>query len=377
MPMSLVTAPINQSRAPDDVPATTHNWTSGKIVPAALTSKNTASIAPQNVEPLRWQDVVDAINPLQQIPVVGEVYRGLTGTKISGIARVAGGFLYGGIAGGLSAAMVAAYAEANDGHSPAEQAVAEAANPVPAGQAPGTPPPPTSASLEQQDVGKGSGSATIPTVTVTARDARAAQAAQAPAAVKAEPAAATSQPATTAPQPQAAAAEPLAAPTASANPTTAPAELQHISAADLPPAIIQPPLRERLNQKRATPGFSNSPHPLAGSSFIDQLPAGAAGLTLSQPQNLALLQGVTNPAKSPGLKGRDASTALQANSDMAPLPNPADPMAAPSTPVAGLMTPQHNSLPPELVRDMMMQALDKYQKLPNMSASDSPISGLQ
>ncbi len=352
--MSLVTAPINQSRDVD-APAATHNWTSGKIVPASLTGKNTASIAPQNVEPLRWQDVVDAINPLQQIPVVGEVYRGLTGTKISGLARVAGGFLYGGLAGGLSAAMVAAYAEANDGHSPAEQTVASVANPVPAGQEPGTPPPPTSAGLEQQDVGTGSGDTTIPTVTVTARDVRAAQAANA----AAEPAKAGTAPAVTA-QPQAAAAS-----------TTTPAEPQHISAADLPPTITLPPLRDRLNQKRPTPGFSNSPHPLAGSSFIDQLPAGAAGLTLSQPQNLALLQGVTNPAKSSGLKGRDASTALQANSDMAPLPNPADPAASIQA------TAQHNSLPPELVRDMMMQALDKYQKLPNMSASDSPISGMQ
>lgn len=45
---------------------------------------------------LSFGDLVDTLNPLQHIPVVSEIYRGLTGDDISPAARVAGGGLYGG-----------------------------------------------------------------------------------------------------------------------------------------------------------------------------------------------------------------------------------------------------------------------------------------
>ncbi|MEQ8266125.1 MAG: hypothetical protein RH982_02940 [Parvibaculum sp.] len=45
---------------------------------------------------LSFGDLVDTLNPLQHIPVVSEIYRGLTDDDISPAARVAGGGLYGG-----------------------------------------------------------------------------------------------------------------------------------------------------------------------------------------------------------------------------------------------------------------------------------------
>jgi len=41
-------------------------------------------------------DIIDTLNPLQHIPVVGEAYRSMTGDSISPQARIAGGALWGG-----------------------------------------------------------------------------------------------------------------------------------------------------------------------------------------------------------------------------------------------------------------------------------------
>lgn len=45
---------------------------------------------------LTFGDLIDVVNPLQHLPVVGNVYRWLTGDDLSPAARVAGGALYGG-----------------------------------------------------------------------------------------------------------------------------------------------------------------------------------------------------------------------------------------------------------------------------------------
>jgi len=47
-------------------------------------------------------DVLDAVNPLQHIPIVSTVYREVTGDQISNPARIAGGFLFGGVLGLVS-----------------------------------------------------------------------------------------------------------------------------------------------------------------------------------------------------------------------------------------------------------------------------------
>ncbi len=50
-----------------------------------------------------FKDVLDVINPLQHIPVVGTIYRKITGDEISSSARIIGGTLFGGPIGGALA----------------------------------------------------------------------------------------------------------------------------------------------------------------------------------------------------------------------------------------------------------------------------------
>lgn len=46
-----------------------------------------------------FADLLDVVNPLQHLPVVGQIYRGITGDEISPAARLAGGTLFGGPVG--------------------------------------------------------------------------------------------------------------------------------------------------------------------------------------------------------------------------------------------------------------------------------------
>jgi len=55
-----------------------------------------------------FKDLVDAVNPLQQLPIVGTIYRYMTGETLSPGARLAGGALYGGAIGLAVAAANAA-----------------------------------------------------------------------------------------------------------------------------------------------------------------------------------------------------------------------------------------------------------------------------
>lgn len=58
---------------------------------------------------LTFDDLLDVINPLQQLPVIGSLYRWLTGDQISPAARIAGGALFGGpigIAGAIGGLIV-------------------------------------------------------------------------------------------------------------------------------------------------------------------------------------------------------------------------------------------------------------------------------
>lgn len=52
---------------------------------------------------LSFGDLLDAINPLQHIPIVGTLYRAITGDTIQPAARAVGGILYGGPIGGIAA----------------------------------------------------------------------------------------------------------------------------------------------------------------------------------------------------------------------------------------------------------------------------------
>jgi hypothetical protein len=62
-----------------------------------------------------FKDFLDIINPLQQLPIVGTIYRSLTGDTISAGARMAGGALMGGPIGFLVSAINAGLEAATGG----------------------------------------------------------------------------------------------------------------------------------------------------------------------------------------------------------------------------------------------------------------------
>ncbi|WP_119167351.1 hypothetical protein [Algihabitans albus] len=70
-------------------------------------------------------DLLDVLNPLQHLPVVGNIYRELTGDQIGGTARIIGGGLYGGPLGLVSAAFNQIFEDAT-GRDMAETALAVA-----------------------------------------------------------------------------------------------------------------------------------------------------------------------------------------------------------------------------------------------------------
>lgn len=56
-----------------------------------------------------FHDLLDVVNPLQHIPVIGTLYRAITGETIGTVERVAGDTLYGGLWGAISAAADSAF----------------------------------------------------------------------------------------------------------------------------------------------------------------------------------------------------------------------------------------------------------------------------
>lgn len=71
-------------------------------------TRGLSAFAPKGAEPpgvatdkgeFSFWDLVDVINPLQHIPVVSSIYRSVTGDEIGAGARMAGGFLFGGVIG--------------------------------------------------------------------------------------------------------------------------------------------------------------------------------------------------------------------------------------------------------------------------------------
>ena len=58
-----------------------------------------------------FDDLLDVVNPLQQLPVVSSIYREATGESISIPARLAGGFLFGGLPGLIGSAAMVAFEE--------------------------------------------------------------------------------------------------------------------------------------------------------------------------------------------------------------------------------------------------------------------------
>lgn len=76
----------------------------------ALLSYAPAKDAGAAAEPFGFGDLVDIVNPLHHIPLVGMVYRAVTGDQIRPSSQIVGGAIFGGLAGaagGLASLIVA------------------------------------------------------------------------------------------------------------------------------------------------------------------------------------------------------------------------------------------------------------------------------
>lgn len=101
-----------------------------------------------------FKDLVDIVNPLQHVPIIGSIYRYLTGDEPSGGARIVGDTIYGGPIG-FGVSVVSSVLSGGDGKDLGERAMAavfgpmdNGSNPAVAAQTPATPQPMQAASVQ-------------------------------------------------------------------------------------------------------------------------------------------------------------------------------------------------------------------------------------
>ena len=81
---------------PSSVPAPYHNPSPAGPGAAAQSSSGSTSLG------TAFHDLLDIVNPLQHLPVIGTLYRAITGDQIGKFEKVAGDSLYGGLWGAVS-----------------------------------------------------------------------------------------------------------------------------------------------------------------------------------------------------------------------------------------------------------------------------------
>jgi len=81
----------------------TTDWTPSPVDPDAQTAA--AATHEDRPDGPTFADVLDIINPLHHIPLIGGIYRAISGDAIAPTARMVGGSLYGGVIGFVAAAL--------------------------------------------------------------------------------------------------------------------------------------------------------------------------------------------------------------------------------------------------------------------------------
>lgn len=109
----------------------------------AAATATTPAAPPPSHPPHLWKDgsfgfadLLDIINPLQHLPVIGSIYRWATGDRPGDGARVIGDTIYGGPIG-LVTGVLAVLTEDGEGHDLGEQAIAALIGPAEENAAPG------------------------------------------------------------------------------------------------------------------------------------------------------------------------------------------------------------------------------------------------
>ena len=90
-------------------PAMLTTGSSFTLTPPAHGAANAAVPQPAAKHDFSFHDFLDIINPLQHLPVVGTIYRAITGDQIKTPEKIAGDAIYGGPLGALSAVADAIY----------------------------------------------------------------------------------------------------------------------------------------------------------------------------------------------------------------------------------------------------------------------------
>lgn len=108
---------FDESRMAGSVPAWKNNENAQdvKAITQPLSVQNTGDVDGDNANvtapSLSFGELLDVVNPLHHLPIVGSVYREVTGDDISAVARITGGTLYGGFIGGAVSLATAAVEE--------------------------------------------------------------------------------------------------------------------------------------------------------------------------------------------------------------------------------------------------------------------------
>ncbi len=95
---------IPLSETPARVPSTVSEITQGSHRPANIELETPCSPTAGKTDPaasFSFRDVLDVINPLHHIPIIGGIYRAVTGDEIKAPARILGGGIFGGIIGAV------------------------------------------------------------------------------------------------------------------------------------------------------------------------------------------------------------------------------------------------------------------------------------
>jgi len=118
---------------------------SDPVTATAATSAAAPASPPPPKGPLLWshgtfsfKDILDIVNPLQHLPVIGSIYRYLTGDEPSGGARIIGDALYGGPIG-FGTGVVSAMLTDSDGRDLGERILAGVFGPTSSSTTVGTP----------------------------------------------------------------------------------------------------------------------------------------------------------------------------------------------------------------------------------------------
>jgi hypothetical protein len=78
------------------------SWHASKANAQTASAASAAKTASTGDGKSFWDDVLDVVNPLQHLPIVGTIYRNITGDKMGDLEKVAGDTLYGGPLGLVS-----------------------------------------------------------------------------------------------------------------------------------------------------------------------------------------------------------------------------------------------------------------------------------